>query len=106
MARTWKLFCTTSHHCQGRGRESIPGKRGSFLPSKCVGRRSWVTLNLTIPMRITCLFLVHLKKINTVAVPVNFLISLLFPVSCSYLHLQSLPIAPPILNCILLQGEG
>lgn len=48
--------------------------------------------------------LVH-SVINTVAVTIHFLISLPFPVNCSYLSLWSLPL-PPILLSSPLQGWG
>lgn len=46
-----------------------------------------------------------LSLISIVAVTVNFHISLLFPVNCSYLSLWSLCFVPSILISILLQVE-
>lgn len=80
-----------------------PGRRGSFQSTKRAGGSlSGLLLGC---FRVKCFFS-STSVISIFAVTFHFLISLLFPGNCSYLSLQSLPIVPPILISILLQGEG
>lgn len=82
MARTWRLFYTTSCQCSGiaEGRESFLGRRGSFGLSKyrwgnTGSKKSHVNL-------------VHFV-IYSVAIAINFLISLLFSANYSVFSLWS-----------------
>lgn len=77
MAGTWRLFCNTSHHCQGQGEGSFFwGERGPFWSS---GRGSgWV---LSIGGRVLCDSCMTIISIGQI------LISRLFPISYSYLNL-------------------
>lgn len=71
MARTKRLFYTTSHHCWGGGRESLPRRRALFWISTVAegaSGMSWVSV------RIVCLFLVP-SVTSIVAVTVFYLIA-------------------------------
>lgn len=52
------------------------------------------------------LSLLYTSVINIVAVNICFLISLLFPVNCSYSNLRSLPFVPPVVLSSHHMGGG
>lgn len=99
MASTWNLCFTTSHHCWGQG-DGISSGCG-----ECGGRLVRAGFCMVgFSMYESMAFLVQLLSILCDIVPVTFLISLLFPVNCTFLNLQALPFT--ILLSLLPQGLG
>lgn len=101
---TTSLFCATS--LISRGRESLPRRRASFWSRK-LGGRSCLVLSLVVWYCLLSFFpceyfLFLYPVVSTVATTVHF-ISLLFPVSCFYLSLWSLPLI--LLLSIFLKQE-
>lgn len=78
MARTQRLFYTTSQHCWGQG----SGAAGHTLPGSALCGEP---------------FTPYVCTLTIVAVTVHFLISLLFPVDFSSISSQPSPFVPPIL---------
>lgn len=96
-ARLIMLLNTTLPHCQDGGRRAFP-------TGEWHGRGGLVSICL----HFTCeLFLcLILFVINIFAVMVNFLISFLFPVNCSYFNVWFAAFVPPVLNSVFRAGRG
>lgn len=87
----------------GGGRNSLLRRRDSFWLSKCGRQGSQDGVAVTSGWALQRAFL-HVNHslsytfvVNIVAVAVCFLVSLPFPINCSYLKPGSLPFVPPVL---------
>lgn len=97
---------------EGGGERSLPRGKGSFWSSKC-DRGIHLVLSVgdegsgcgSHGSLWIFIFLVP-SVISIVAVTDHFLLSLLFPVSCSCLNPWSLPFLPPVLLSVLPQWRG
>lgn len=86
------LFCSTSHHCLGLGKGLISREKG-FLPVQKMQQRELSGI-VYLQGAFLCEFFIFLYLLLVLLL--IFLTSLLFPVSCLYLNLWSLPFVPPV----------
>lgn len=98
MARTWRLFYTTSHHFKDTGETFSSRKKGYLSGQVCVVGETegyWLLLENSCEPLLSCI----------VAVTVNFLILLLLLVNYSYLNLLCLPFSSPAFSGEMGMGK-
>lgn len=89
--------CVIWHHLT-----PLPGKRDSSLISKKQSGTTWLWSSQALQwafLHMNHSSFLYTFLINIVAATVCFLISLMFPVNCSYLELWCLPFVHPVLLC-------